>query len=152
MFATVSDFIGLFGEAEALQLTRLDTPQADEVNPTVIERALVLATDEAASYLSGAGYCLPLEVCPPTLKQAALDIARYRLEHISPREDTRQRYEDAIAWLEKIGKGLVRLALPCGAEAAGAEQGAGQVDWASNGRIFTDNRLSEYTRLRNPYW
>lgn len=152
-FAQVADFIAAFGEEEALALTRLDEPNADEIRPELIERALQQASDEAGSYVAGAGYCLPLAVSPAVLVQRTLDIARYRMEHIEPRDDVRKRYEDAISWLLKLSKGMVSLGIPKGLDPAADEiEGMAEPLYYTAGRSMTARRLDSYSRMRPREW
>ena len=120
-YATEQQFIDQFGQEETIQLTNLEDPAAVAVNSTVLQAALDRASEEIDSYI-GQRYDLPLVVLPVTLVQAALDIARYRLDNNDPREDVWQRYEDAIKWLLLIANGKVSLNVPVEeeGEAAGA--------------------------------
>ena len=152
-FARVGDFIAAFGEDETLALTRIDEPEADEIKPETIDRALKLASDEAASYVTAAGYQLPLAVLPGILTQKTLDIARYRLEHINARADVRQRYEDALAWLMALAKGTVNLGIPKGVDPiADAVEGMAEPLYYTAGRTMTARRLDSYSRMRPREW
>lgn len=152
-FAQVADFIAAFGQDEALALTRLDEPEAEEIKAELINRALVLASDEAASFVTAAGYQLPLVVLPGILTQKTLDIARYRLEHINARDDVRKRYEDALTWLMMLAKGTVNLGIPKGLDAdADAVEGMADPVYYSAGRSMGERRLDSYSRMRPRKW
>lgn len=151
--AQVADFVAAFGEEESLCLSNPDNPEATEVNGPIIERALRRAADRAGSYITAAGYCLPLSVVPGVLKDYVLDIARYQLEHINARDDVRKRYEDAIRWLEKLAAGKVDLGVPCGVDATiDAVQGTAAPVYHTNCRVHTDQRLRNYTSPRSLRW
>ena len=104
MYGTAALFVDAFGLPETVMLTNLDTPMATVINPVPLNRALTDAAALIDSYLSRR-YLLPLTVTPQVLIPYALDIARYRLDRIRDREDVRQRYEDAIKWLESVRDG-----------------------------------------------
>lgn len=113
-YATQQDFIDAFQEHEAIMLTNLDRPNATTVDSVPMAAALAAASSIIDGYC-GQRYALPLNPLPLVAKEYCLDIARYRLDRIRSREDVRQRYEDAIRYLEQVGKGLVSL----GADVAG---------------------------------
>ena len=152
-FAQVADFIAAFGEEETLCLTNPDNAEGEEIKGEIIDRALRRASAEASSYVTGAGYCLPLSVVPEVLLGYVLDIARYRLEHINAREDVRKRYEDAINWLKMLAAGKVDLGIPCGMDAEiDAQQGTASPVYASNSRVFNNASLAEYLSVRGRRW
>jgi phage gp36-like protein len=104
MYGSQALFVDAFGEPETVMLTNLDTPMATTIESRPLERALTDAAALIDSYLNRR-YQLPLAVVPQVLIPYSLDIARYRLDRISNREDVRQRYEDAIKWLESVASG-----------------------------------------------
>lgn len=104
MYGTPVLFVEAFGRPETVMLTNLDTPNALTIEPVPLDRALTDAAALVDSYI-GRRYQLPLAVTPQILIPYALDIARYRLDRIRNREDVRQRYEDAIRWLEGVRDG-----------------------------------------------
>jgi phage gp36-like protein len=114
-YATQQDFVDAFGESEAVMLTNLDDASATAINPVPLDRALVDASALIDTYC-GSRYRLPLSPLPVAVVPYCLDIARYRLDRIRSREDVRQRYEDAIRYLEQIVKGTISL----GADLLGA--------------------------------
>lgn len=108
-YATVSDLIARFGEAELIQLT--DRAGAHAVDGAIAQRALDDAAAEIDGYLASR-YQLPLPTVPPLLARIACDIARYLLWEDRASDEVRRRYEDARRMLEAIGKGAVSLGLP----------------------------------------
>lgn len=76
--------------------------------------ALEAASDEADGYLK-ARYAVPVTVYGKDLRDHVCAIAQYRLlmrKTFSPdgqKTAVRQLYEDAIAWLGKVSKGVVTL-------------------------------------------
>jgi phage gp36-like protein len=107
-YGTPQDFIDAFGEVEAIDLTNLDDVAATAVNPIPLGKAL----DDASGFMDGYfghRYLLPLSATSATVNRVSLDIARYFLDRIKSREDVRLRYEDALKWLEGVGKGTISL-------------------------------------------
>lgn len=110
-YATTSDLPLGWGDSETTRSADRDEDGA--ADPGAIQRALDDASAEMDGYL-GKVYKLPLNPVPPILRRMCCDIAIYRLSGtIAPlTKEKRQRYEDAIAQLEKIADG--ELALPPG--------------------------------------
>ncbi|EME69719.1 hypothetical protein H261_11814 [Paramagnetospirillum caucaseum] len=125
-YATKADMIAAFGEVELIELTDRADPPADAIDDAVLSAALAAAGAEIDGYV-GRVAVLPLAVVPESLRQLALAIARYRLAADQPDGRVRVDYEDAIATLERIAKGLFVLDLPPGlpepANAGGRVQG-----------------------------
>lgn len=107
MYATKDDMTKAFGEEEMIALTNLDDFDG-AIDETRLNAALEYAGAEIDSRL-GARFALPLQSVPLVLKNKALDIARYQMEHGKPREDVVKRYDDAIRWLEQVAAGKVSL-------------------------------------------
>jgi phage gp36-like protein len=138
MYGTASQFIEAFGEPETVMLTNLDTPMATVVNPVPLNRSLVDGAALIDSYLLRR-YQLPLTVTPQVLIPYALDIARYRLDRIRDREDVRQRYEDAIKWLESVASGKCFLGTDVAANLpVDATATVGSVEYGSTETINLD--------------
>jgi phage gp36-like protein len=128
-------FVEAFGEPETVMLTNLDDPTIAVVNPVPLNRALVDAAALIDSYLARR-YQLPLSAVPQVLIPYALDIARYRLDRIRDREDVRQRYEDAIKWLESVRDGKCLLGTDVAANLpVDAAASIGAVESGSGGSI-----------------
>ncbi|PIQ25415.1 DUF1320 domain-containing protein [bacterium (Candidatus Blackallbacteria) CG13_big_fil_rev_8_21_14_2_50_49_14] len=107
-YATPAELIAAAPENLVANLTGTDTPDT-----VAIQRALNDAFAEIDGYLAGR-YVLPLASVPPVLRRVAIDIAMYRLQNLrgfGDLEDSRKRYEDAIAYLKMLAKGEVSLGL-----------------------------------------
>jgi phage gp36-like protein len=105
-------FIGIFGERETINLSNLDEPTATTVNTARLQQALDDASEEIDTYLQERYDLTQLRADPPRrLVRICADIARYTLAKNRPPEDYRQRYEDAIAWLKDVAKGIASLGL-----------------------------------------
>lgn len=113
MYATRDDLIARFGVA---RIESLEKAISKVVDPAVSETAIRDATELADSYIA-ARYGLPLSGVPESLKGYVLDIAHYKLYTQKPTEEARQRYEDAIAWLNRVSSGRVILQLPANPDA-----------------------------------
>lgn len=137
-YATQQDLIDRFGEKELKQLTDRANVPPTTIDDTIVGRALSDATELADSYL-GKLYVLPLSTVPPALVKACADIARYYL-HGKAAKDTilEDAFKQALAWLEKVAKGLVTIpaegVMP-------AEAGGGSIRAKPNDRVFTRDSL-----------
>lgn len=109
-YTTQAEMIALFGEDEIVELTNLHEVSATTINVTKFDQANAKTTALIDSYL-GESFALPLPSVPVVLGGVAADILRYYLDTIDPREDVRQRYEDAIKWLQMAAQGKVSLGL-----------------------------------------
>lgn len=109
-YCTVARLVSLFGASEILNLSRLTDPTATTIDTARVEAAIAYAEDEINSYI-GLRYTSPFVSVPLVLGGKAADIARYQLDSIHPRDDVRQRYEDAIKWLVLVASGKIDLKL-----------------------------------------
>lgn len=92
-------------------------PQDGIPEDAAIEAACADASSLMDSYLARAGYETPVDPVTDVLVKYATDIAIYNLSQLvgSLTKEKRQRYEDAIAWLEAIAEGK-KAELPDGPE------------------------------------
>ena len=110
MYATYDDLAGRYGEDALAVLTdplKTGTPDRDQVR-----HALDDAGEEIDAYLRQR-YDLPLPEAPKLLVRIESDIAIYRLSESDSetKTETRKRYEDATAMLQRIAKGKLSLGL-----------------------------------------
>ncbi len=95
MYATEADMVKRFADdIEELKLMHADAAVS-------INEALQDAAEEINGYIGGR-YPLPLPNVPSNLNRMACDIARYRLYYQQPTEEVRNRYKDAIKFLERV--------------------------------------------------
>lgn len=139
-YASKQAMIDRFNEVELKQLTDR-SGAVDAIDDTVLNRALTDADAEVDGYLVGR-YPLPLATTPQILVGMACDIARYRLYEDRPTEHVRQRYDDAIKYLEKVSQGKISLGLDS-AQQPTAEQGGPKAE--GEDRVFSRDKLSDYT-------
>lgn len=139
-YATQDQLTDRFGEKMVRQLTDRATPPAGAIDADVVARALADTDAVIDGYLAGR-YALPLVATPDLVVDLALAIAIYKL-HLSTAPDLIvNNYKDAIATLNRIGTGVVRLPV------AGVEpesSGASGVETTDRERPFTELNLKGF--------
>lgn len=132
MYATLTDMVARFGEREVIALT--DRDMASVIDETVLGEALATASTEIDGYIGGR-YPLPFGEPPRVLAGYACDIARYRLCGSATllTDDIRDRYRDAVKFLELVAAGKVTLG---GMPAGGVAQPTLTVQFHNGGRVF----------------
>lgn len=102
-YASVDDLVARYGTAELRQLTddaKAGVPDADKMG-----RALADASGVVDGYLAGR-YRLPLAGKPDALVRANCQIARWLLYRTQRPEHVQQDYDQALAWLRDVAKGV----------------------------------------------
>ncbi len=117
MYATVEDFENQVGTQETVELTNLDDPSATTINSDRLSKILDTASGEINSYLA-TRYNIPVAPVPSILKTYCIDIAWYRLAQNNAPEQYATRYNNAIARLKDIEKGIMLLITDDGAAIA----------------------------------
>jgi phage gp36-like protein len=109
-YATKTNMLARFGESEVIALT--DRANLGVVDDTVLAGALAEADAEIDPYLAPR-HVLPLASVPKILTGFACDIARYRLcgAGVTETDEIRNRYKDAIRFLEQAAAGKIGLGL-----------------------------------------
>lgn len=134
-YATAAELVLIWGADEA---TRSADRNFDTVEDAgAVAQALADASGEIDSYI-GKAYELPLaEPYPQRLVRVCCDIAVYALSSsIAPyTKEKRQRYEDALRWLEKVAAGDLGLGLGPNGEDPGT--GGAVADFGAEERQFT---------------
>lgn len=145
--ATPADFIEIFGQVEALELSDLEDPSEDTIDTAKIQTALDMAYNTIMSYDSLCEIYGKLAI-RRSIKRLMLDIGRYILDNLSRREDVIAAYNEAIEFLkycvEKTSgvidattDELEELDLLNSATAS-------RVSFTSGRRAFTDDSLFDY--------
>jgi phage gp36-like protein len=105
--------ITLYATVADLSLYAINEAALADIDPGKIDAALEAASREVDSYIKSQ-YTLPLTAIGADLIAKTADIAAYRLMKAtgynpeSPRDDLfKVAYDQAIAWLEKVGRGSV---------------------------------------------
>lgn len=114
VYASVDDFVQRVGEKQTIDLT--DRDFLNEVNEEVLNQALVDSSSQIDGYLVS-HYQLPLAKVPANLVRICCDLARYRLcgmSDVTITDDVRERYEDAVAELKLLAKGITALGIEQG--------------------------------------
>ena len=129
-YCTKQNLIDRFSERELIQLT--DRDNLGIIDNDVLNQALSDADAEINAYLTA--YALPLATVPANLVRIAGAIARYYLFSDQATEQVKTRYNDAIKYLQLIGKGQLSL----GPDVAGAVSPvvSNAVEFTSSPSIF----------------
>ena len=104
-YCTQANMIAEVGEDELIQLT--DRSNIGIIDTVVLEKALMNADAKINSYLTS--YSLPLANIPANFELMACDIARYYLFKDVVPNAVKDRYDNAIKYLEQIGTGRISL-------------------------------------------
>lgn len=138
-YATQSDYTARFSAEELLQLTDRDGDGMADAG--VFDDAVGDASNEIDSYLM-VRYQMPLSTVPPVLVRVCCDITRYRLFMNRATAEVLERYNQAVAWLVNVSKGLVQL----GVEPPPVNSSVEDDALSSGGcRTFTRESLEDYT-------
>jgi phage gp36-like protein len=143
MYATAADFIAAFPDDESVELTNLDTPSAVAPVLARIETALSEAESEINTYV-GMVATLPLTSVPVVLKNAAIRIARYRLDSYNPREFVRLDYEDQVKFLKLVAERKVTLGLDSESTPVESERSSSGIAYRAQPRVFTRESMRGY--------
>jgi phage gp36-like protein len=137
-YASVSEFVEEVTEAEARALA----PNGATYDDARISDALDKASAEIDTYLAGR-YSLPLDVTPLTVKTAAIDLARERLDKQGRDFVVKAAARDR-AWLKDVSTGKAVI----GGGQAGVdlptEPPASSIQVAAPDRVFNDDTLARF--------
>lgn len=139
-YATAQDMIDEFGEREVIALT--DRDNLGYIDNDLLARKLADAAALIDAHLVGR-YALPLVGVFPLLRRYACDIARYLLSgaDVTEVETVRNRYKDAVKFLESVRDGDIKL----GADSAGqAATEPSRISVVGSDRVFTRDSLSDF--------
>lgn len=107
-YATLQQLIDRFGEDMLVEVTDRADPPANEIDSSVVDRALADADALIDGYLKGR-YLLPLASTPPLVCDLALAIAIYKMHRNVVSEKISDDYNAALKTLAQIAAGVVRL-------------------------------------------
>lgn len=107
-YITLDQLTDRYGERLLIQITDRAAPPAGTVDTAVVNRALADTDAVIDGYLAGR-YALPLAEVPPLLTDLGQAIAIYKLHMFEPDPKIAQDYKDALASLDRIAKGVIRL-------------------------------------------
>jgi phage gp36-like protein len=139
-YSATDDIENQLEEAVLIQLT--DDAGAGAVDDNIVARAIADADATIDAYCQGR-YTVPLSPVPDKIRQVSVDIAIYNL--YSRRDDTapetrKDRYKEAIRFLEKVAAGQIEL----GAATPAKTNTGNSVDISSNTRIFDRDKMDGF--------
>lgn len=108
-YCQTSDLVTSFSQDEVDQVGDRTNDGNGNADPTVVQAAIDQGASQMDPYLRAV---LPLPLTapfPPTLVTLNVDLARYRLYNDQPPPQVVERYKDAIATLEAIRRGDLRV-------------------------------------------
>lgn len=109
-YATHTDLQERYGAAAVI--LAMDKNGDGAVDATVEAQAIADATDLIDTYI-GAKYDLPLTEVPSVLTRVCCELTMYFASADAPSqtEENKERYRNAVRWLEMLAKGTVSLGL-----------------------------------------
>lgn len=138
MYLTTTDFLSLYDKEEFI-------PSVSQSRVEMIIANANMVIDNTLTPVNL--YVLPFDPVPSEIRQIIIDIARYHIMGEAKiwtgvydnkwLDDLRQRYEDAMALLEKIKNGEYRLNAALIPE-------SGRIRYYSTDRVFTPLMLDSY--------
>ena len=140
-YCTQADLLEQISEDDLIQLT--DDSDAGIVDVSMVTRTIADADAEIDSYC-GTKYDVPFSTTPVMVRKVSVDIAIYNLyaRRRGAPDDRKERYDDAIAFLKDVSKGIAAL----GGDAPTAGDDAGpEATTAKSDRVFSRGRDSDST-------
>lgn len=140
-YATLQDYLDTFGQDEIIELTNLHDATATTVNTANLARNQEKATaviDGMIASCPTVAAAMPFATAPAILKALELDLVRYYLDSLNPRDDVRLRYADALKQLQLIGACQMSLGLPTVAPNVGSPS------YTAPTPVFTRDTLADY--------
>lgn len=129
-YCTVDDLIAEFTEAELIQLT--DAECKGVIDADTVDKAILRADRTINRYL---GRFATLPVAVDLVTDLACDIARYFLYTNGVPDVVKQRYDQAIKYLEQIAQGKIDLQNSGGTEQSSTVVGGAQM--TNGGSVFS---------------
>lgn len=143
MYAAYDDLVTRFGETKLAQLTDRAVPPTRAPDRAVIEAALADATETIDGYAAGR-YLTPLSPVPAPVRRWCADMAFYYLHTGTGKvpDDVRKMFEDALAGLKDMAKGVIVFQSE-GVPTANVP-GGGNIKLDVPGRMFTPDSLKGF--------
>ena len=133
-----ADILDDISEAQLIQLT--DDEKTGSINAARVSKAIDDSEGEVNSYIA-VKHSVPLSApIPAEVKRLSKDIAVYHLFGRRQRapEDVKKRYDDAIAKLKDVAKGLATL---------GIDPPPAESTKATGGEVFGPERIFDRDKL-----
>lgn len=137
-YATEADLVLRFGAEEIAAISQ--TTLEGGIDSARVLR-VIEDTDATINGYLASRYTLPLSTVPPIVVNFACDIARYRLTTL-PTDEMRNRFKDAVRWLELVAKGDLSLGVDAGGSAPAASEGGAKA--VGPPRTFSIGRLRDW--------
>jgi len=139
-YCTQDDILNQLDVNTLILLT--DDAGVGEVDETVVTRAVADADATIDSYCQGR-YTVPLSPVPDKARQVSVDIAIYNLysrrDDVAP-EIRKDRYKEAVRWLEQVAAGKITL----GSAAPAPGNTGHSVEFDSEDREFTRTKMTGF--------
>jgi phage gp36-like protein len=140
MYTTQADIIKAISEEIVKQLT--DDDNLGVINEDNVTKAIARADAEIDGYCA-VKYAVPFTTVPPVVAGLSLDMSIYYLyKRRTMNDDVQKTYDNAVARLKDIAKGLLSLGVdppPAPASSEGAESNKSVSD-----RIFTRDTMKGF--------
>lgn len=139
-YCTQDDILEQLDEDIVIQLT--DDTDAGVIDADRVTRAIADADAEIDSYC-GTRYSVPFAAAPAMIRKTSVDVAVYNLyaRRKGAPEDRRNRYNNALKFLQNVSRGLISLGA---AAPAAADDSGPQATTSADDRIFTKDTLEGY--------
>jgi phage gp36-like protein len=139
-YASSDDIVFRYGR-DALYIAA-DRDNDDVIDSGAVERALSDASDEINTYV-GKKYQLPLPSVPSVMIRVCVDIAMYRMSTgLALTEEKRNRFDDAVRYLERVADGRISLGYDNGSTATEA---VGDAELITSRRRFSRGSMDLLT-------
>lgn len=140
MYCTLDDILAMIDEEDVISYT--DDVGSGVMATRVTDKAISGADALINSYLAKR-YNVPVDPVPEIIVELAVDIAIYKIcsRRSQAPEERRQKYDDAVKYLDKIASG--KAVLP-GAALVPASSSSGVVNITSGPRIFGRDSLKGF--------
>lgn len=134
-YCTRDNLVQRFGATEIDDLLDRDNNSSDDTD--TLAQTIADADALIDGYVSSQ-YAAPLSPVPQIIRYLSCDITRFMLWDDSAPDEVRQRYNDAIARLKDISKGIMTLP---DSTPKPENNPSGVVDYVAKKRVFTRESL-----------
>ena len=136
-YASKDQMVALFGADNMVHMTR----GGEAIDDVVLGAAIAAAQAEVDGFL-GSVLPLPLARIPEVVRLHACNMAYWNLDVDNPTDGAKERYRQAVRFLERVQDGKASLGL---ADDGAAVQAAGGVTVSAPERVFSNDRMRRYT-------
>jgi phage gp36-like protein len=136
MYCNVDDLISATSERDLIELT--DDEGSGSYNLPRIEKGITAATDKINGYcMARYSKSIPFTEVPGLINELCVEISIYNFykRRQAVTDEIGNRYKDAVATLEKIARGIVKLMVD---DVKVVEDGVTFTNKSSDDRVFKD--------------